>query len=413
MNVQRRRQLVGKTAHQRRLLGAVRVRLVMLHLEHTHHAIAESQPDRHRRAHIGARAVDARITRCVEYDNGLGIIERERAQRGAVRIRRLGNRQESLAPAVDHELPVAFHARDAQRLPVHQAVGERFDPPDRIGEAAIARDHLLHREDRIELLRGDRLLDDALEEQAAETEHERDDSAARDADHLQRADEHGDAARARAVREHLVAQQQRALVGEQLAAHEEREIEQPAAQEEVHEEEQRHRRDELRPRRAGISRIDGDDRPRVDAVRREQREPAARGARVVAAAIEQRAAAVVRQVAEQQHVARHQPHEEGDGGGGRPRHEGAAGGDDAEQIDRAVFRDRQLEPTERDGGADERDEHRHMKRPLVAPPARVVVRPQEQQHCSGQGHEPRVQCHEAGDHLLSRARRRARRAATG
>src|ERR1019366_3104973 len=114
VDVQRRRQLVGEAAHEHCFLRAVGVRLVMLQLEHAHDAIAEAQTNRDGRAHVGFGAVHSCVSCGVEHDDGFGVVDRERAQGGAIGIRRRGKRQESLAPAVDHEFAVAFRARDAQ-----------------------------------------------------------------------------------------------------------------------------------------------------------------------------------------------------------------------------------------------------------------------------------------------------------
>ena len=71
VDVQRRGQLVGEAAHEHRLLRSVRPRLVMLELEHAHHAIAETQADRHDRAYVRARNVDSRVPRRVIDDHRL------------------------------------------------------------------------------------------------------------------------------------------------------------------------------------------------------------------------------------------------------------------------------------------------------------------------------------------------------
>ena len=169
-----------------------------------------------------------------------------------------------------HQLAVVEPA-DAEGLPVDEAVRQLLDAPERVADVDVRRDDLLHREDLVQLLSRDRLLEDPLEQQPGESEHDPHDGPA---DRLEARDgeEHDrDADRARAERDDLVAKDQRLLLVHELVADEEREVEKQPADDEVREDEQRERRQRL----GGESRSARGHRhrgPGVGAVRRDERE---------------------------------------------------------------------------------------------------------------------------------------------
>ena len=90
---------------------------------------------------------------------------------------------------------------------------------ERVADVDVRRHDLLHREDLVQLLGGDRLLEDALEQQAGEAEHDRHHEPSRSARALVTAmSTIAIADGAGAERDDLVAQDQRLLLVEQLVA---------------------------------------------------------------------------------------------------------------------------------------------------------------------------------------------------
>jgi hypothetical protein len=157
-----------------------------------------------------------------------------------------------------------------------EAMCQLLDAPERIGDVHVRGDDLLHRQDLVQLFRRDRLLEDPLEQQPCQHEHDPDDCPAdglevRD---RQKHDRHADGAGAE--RDDLVAQNQRFLLVHELVADEEREIEEQPAGDEVREDEQRQRRQRLGVE-SGSARRHRHRGPGVGAVRAHERQDLAAG----------------------------------------------------------------------------------------------------------------------------------------
>ena len=164
MDMQRGRELRCEPLHERHFLVGVGVRLVMLHLEHANGTVAKAKwkdDDAARQRAPGKHAVIAQHIihlDCLPDANAL------RSQRRQVPVR-LAWRIEiafTAAPHVHQHLVLV--PADAEVPPVHEPVREQLDAAKRIRHVTRRGNDLLHRENLVQLLGGDRFLQNALDE---------------------------------------------------------------------------------------------------------------------------------------------------------------------------------------------------------------------------------------------------------
>ncbi len=355
VDVQGGRELIGEPADERDLLPRVRVRLVMLQLEDANRPVAEAQGQHHDAAHARATRRDAFIAERVGDVDRDALLERVGAKALERRVERSGGGEIAVV-AVPHVLEHAVvEPRDAELPPIHEPMGQRLDALEGIGQAHVRRHHLLHRQDLVELLGRDRLLEDPLEEQPHAREG--------DSGHEPRRgpvvgggvhDQHGGDG-ASAERDDLVPQHQRLLLLQQLVAQKEREVQQEAAGQEVGEKEERERGKRV----GGETRLASGQRdhaPGVHPERREQRQH-------LSARVDERD---LHALAREQPVGDHDAEPHGERGHRRAHEQRARERRHRDQMQRAVLGERKLlEPH-----PDHRDEQ-HDDRDRLAEPARV------------------------------------------
>ena len=339
VNMQRGRQMIGEPANQHRLFLAVGVRLVMFNFEDADIAIAEPERDGNRRARLGAHMLNAGIFCGVDNEHRLPGAQRHVAQGGAIDFRRHRYRQQADAALIRYHLATAVDAGNAKVAPINHPVGEHFDPLNGFGKSAIARHDLFHRQNRIQLFGRDRLSDNALDQQTGKPDDEQHDDGPQPAKHLECTNDDADGGRSRATGQNLIPENEGGFFRVEFASHDEREVQQSTTQDEMRQQEQRHRGDKIRPFdsvRTGAQRHRA---PRKNSVRSEQRQR-------LAAGIDPRHTNFF---AQHQPVAGQHTKEKRERRRSRSGNQGAAGGQQPEQIERAVLGDGQLIAPEQHG----------------------------------------------------------------
>src|SRR5688572_32593588 len=140
----------------------------MLELEQADRALAEAQGDHDDAARLGAPREDARITQRVGDEDDVADVQRLLAQRRELRVRDARWIEVALDSLPDVLQLSVLEPTDPERLPVDEPMGELLNPLERIADVDIGGDDLFHREDLVQLLGGDRLLEDPLEEQSGQ-----------------------------------------------------------------------------------------------------------------------------------------------------------------------------------------------------------------------------------------------------
>ena len=123
VDVQRRRQLVGDTLHDRELLGSVCSPLVVLQLEQPNGAIPEPQRRHDVTARVRARMLHATVAQGIEDDRRSARLQRERSEGLSIRTGSDWREQQSPLAAVDETRAVGTQEIDPEVVPVDQTDG--------------------------------------------------------------------------------------------------------------------------------------------------------------------------------------------------------------------------------------------------------------------------------------------------
>ena len=364
IDVQRGRQLRPEALHQGDFLVRIRVRLVVLEFQEADGAVTEAEREHDHAARHRASGKHPFVAQHIVDLDGLAGVQAFRAERRHVDVGFARRVQVPFRAAPDMEQHVILVAANAELPPVHEPVRQRLDAAERIGDVPVRRDNLLHGEDLVELLGGDGLLEDALHEHPRTAEDHANQRPSHGAQVAEREQHDRDGDAPRAERDDFVAQDERLLLVEELVAQQQREVQQQPARQEVREDEERERRQRLgaQPRQLDAH---GQRRPREHAERGEHGHD-------FASCIDERD---VPALPHEHRVPKGDAHPHRERARRRAGHEGARERRHRQQVQRTVFRERDLLCAQEH---DRRDQH--GERDGLVAPSLVHGQAGEQEH---------------------------------